>query len=196
MLRTLLALLLLATPVLAQRPPAPPEDRLLRPGGREGYVVDASNGCWAWMSGMRPETTDLSYTWTGTCPEGRAEGTGRSTLTWRERGVEKQMIHEGTLRAGKAVGRGTLAHMEDGEAVVLESGEFADDMLVNGRIEVPRAGLVYEGQVLRGQPNGTGRITVRGRVFEGEWRLGCLQVGPEIWLAFGRPAESCRAQDL
>ena len=194
--RILFAFLLLALPALAQRPPAPPEGQLLRPGAREGYVVDPSNGCWAWMSGMRPETTDLRYTWTGRCPEGRAEGPGRSTLTWREGAMERQMIHEGTLERGKAVGRGTLAHMEDGEATVLESGEFADDMLVQGRIEVPRSGLVYEGAVTRGQPNGRGRLVVQGRAFEGEWRLGCLQVGPDLWLAFGRPAESCRTQDL
>jgi hypothetical protein len=196
MLRILFACLLIALPALAQRPPAPPEGQLLRPGVREGYAVDPANGCWAWMSGMPANISELRYTWTGRCPEGRADGPGRSTLTWRENGVERQMIHEGTLERGKAVGRGTLAHMEDGEAVVLESGEFADDMLVQGRIEVPRAGLVYEGAVTRGQPNGRGRMTVQGRVFEGEWRLGCLEVATDTWIAYGRPAESCRTQNL
>lgn len=196
MLRQLpLLLLLLALPALAERPPAPPEDQTLRPGGRQGFVVDPENGCWAWMSGMSPAATDFAYRWTGTCPRGAAEGTGRSSFTWREGGKERAMVHEGTLRDGKATGRGTLAHLEDGEAVVLESGEFAEDLFVSGRIEVPRSGLVYEGNVLRGRPHGRGRLTFQGRVLEGDWQLGCLQVGAGAWVAFGRPAEGCGAEE-
>ncbi|MGG5810794.1 hypothetical protein [Falsiroseomonas sp. CW058] len=187
-------LLLLAGPALAQPPPAPPGDRLLRPGGREGYVVDPSNGCWAWMSGFPREATDFAYRWTGACPEGGAEGPGRSSFAWREGGTRHEMVHEGTLRAGKAVGRGTLLNLEDDEVRVVETGDFVDDMLVSGRVEVPRLGIVYEGGVLRGRPHGHGRLTVGGRSFEGEWQLGCLGLPGGRWIGFGRPAESCEQQ--
>lgn len=190
----ILALLAAGLPALAQRPPAPPEEQLLRPGGREGYAVDQSNGCWAWMSGFPPGAQDFTFQWSGICPNGRAEGPGRSVLTWREAGIERQMIHEGTLRDGKTTGPGTLAHLENGEAVVLESGTFENDLLVSGRIEIPATGLVYEGAVRRGRPHGRGRMTFEGQSFEGVWNLGCLQLPGDRWIAFGRPAASCREQ--
>lgn len=188
-------MLCIALPALAQRAPAPPEGQHLRPGMREGFAVDDRNGCWAWMSGMPRTATEFSLRWTGTCPNGPAEGPGRSTFTWREGGTERQMVHEGTMQAGKAVGRGSLAHIDDGEPVVLETGDFADDMLVRGRIEVPRHGLVYEGEVRRGRPHGRGRLTLDGRQVEGEWQEGCLALPGGVWVAFGRSAESCRTEE-
>jgi hypothetical protein len=189
-----LALLLFAAPAFAQRPPAPPEAERLVPGQRDGFIVDATKGCWLWMGGMPARAEEMAVTWTGTCPQGPAEGEGRSVLSWREGREERQMIYEGPLRRGKAQGRGRLAHFRDGEPEVLEAGDYADDYLVSGRIEVPAVGLVYEGAVQRGRPNGRGRLTLQGRVFEGEWQQGCLAVAPGVWIAFGRSAESCETE--
>lgn len=190
-----LALLLAAAPALAQRPPLPPEAERIVPGQRDGFVVDEEKGCWLWMGGMPAGTEEMKVRWSGACPEGPAEGEGRTVLTWREGRQERELIYEGPLRRGKAVGRGRLAHMVDGEPVMLEAGEYEDDHLVNGRMELPGPGLVYEGAVLRGRPNGRGRLTVRGRSFEGNWEAGCLAVAPGVWIAFGRSAESCRTQE-
>ncbi|MGG5820648.1 hypothetical protein [Falsiroseomonas sp. HW251] len=187
-----LALLAFATPAFAQRPPAPPEAQTLGPGRSEGFVVDAEKGCWLWMSGFGADVSELAVRWSGTCPNGPAEGQGRSVLTWRERGEPREMVFDGMLRGGKAQGRGRLANFRDGEPIALEEGEYVDDYLVQGRIELPGAGLVYEGSVQRGRPNGKGRLTLRGQTIEGEWVQGCLQLRGGAWLAFGRSAESCQ----
>lgn len=193
--RLLIPLLLLALPALAQTPPAPPEDQRLAPGQRNGYLMDARNGCWVWTGGMPAGAAELGVRWSGACPEGPAEGQGRAITSWREAGRLREMIFEGRLRGGKAEGPGTLAHMEDGEAVVLESGEYREDYLVSGRIEIPGPGLVYEGGVQRGQPHGQGRLTVRGRQFDGLWQNGCLELKGGDWVAFTRPAASCRTRE-
>jgi hypothetical protein len=185
-------LLGLAGTAAAQRPPAPPEAQTLGPGRTEGFIVDREKGCWLWMSGMPAESQDMVVTWTGACPTGPADGEGRSVLTWRERGEPREMVFDGTLRGGKAQGRGRLAHFRDGEPLVLESGDYVDDHLVQGRIELPLPGVVYEGGVLRGRPNGPGRLTAQGRSFEGTWAQGCLQLPGGAWLAFNRSVESCR----
>jgi hypothetical protein len=188
----MLPLLLLAIPAMAQTPPAPPEAQRLVPGRQDGYLVDAQKGCWVWTGGMRAEDTELTVRWSGNCPQGPAEGAGRAVTSWRQRGQLREMVFEGTLRGGKAEGHGALAHLEDGDPVVLESGEYREDYLVSGRIEIPGPGLVYEGGVRRGQPQGEGRLTLQGRRFEGQWQNGCLQLPDGNWISFTRPPESCR----
>jgi hypothetical protein len=190
-----IALMLLTAPAAAQRAPAPPEQERLVFGSRDGFLVDDERGCWLWMGGMPAGVTELRLRWSGPCPDGPAEGEGRTTMSWREGAREREMIYEGPLRRGKAVGRGRLAHFVDGEPVMLEAGEYENDYLVSGRIEVPGPGLVYEGAVLRGQPHGQGRLTFRGRSFEGNWERGCLALPGGAHVAFGRPAESCRTQE-
>ncbi len=196
MRHTLLALTLtaaLAMPALAQTPPAPPEAERMIAGQRDGYLVDSQNGCWVWTGGISRSSTDLAVRWSGSCPEGPATGRGRAITSWREAGQLREMVFEGTLQRGKAEGYGTLAHLEDGEAVVLESGEYRNDYLVQGRLEIPRNNLVYEGGLMRGQPHGEGQLTVQGRQFRGTWQNGCLEVSPGDYLAFTRPADSCAA---
>jgi hypothetical protein len=103
------------------------------------------------------------------------------------------MIYQGALRAGKAEGRGALDVTEDGELVSREVGTYHDDRLVQGRLELPRANLVFEGSWHLGQPHGPGELRVGGEVIQGNWENGCLQ-RKDSWVSFTRPAEQCEGQ--
>jgi hypothetical protein len=178
----------------ANQVPPPPEEERVVPGQRSGFVWDGAGGCWVWGGGFRRGTEGLTAHWTGDCPDGPAEGEGRSVISWREGGRENQMVHTGRLRRGKAEGPGRLEHRPSGELVVVEEGEFRDDNLVQGRVEFLREGLVYEGAMRRGQPDGPGRLTIRGReVFDGVWENGCLRA-KDGWVSFTRPAAACEGQ--
>ncbi|MBK1661180.1 hypothetical protein [Paracraurococcus ruber] len=183
------ALLPLLALLLAALGP-PPEDQRAIPGQRSGFVADGAGGCWIWVGGLPAAAEGVAGSWTGTCPEGPAEGEGRAVTTWRAAGRERQMVYEGRLRAGKAEGQGRLSHYEEGRLTVREEGEYRDDYLVGGRFEIPAAGLVYEGGWFRDGPHGQGRLQVEGRSFEGRWELGCLKAG-DLWIAFTRPPKSC-----
>jgi hypothetical protein len=191
----ILLLLLLAFPALAQSVPRPPDSELLRPGRRDGFVVDAERGCWLWVSGMPDGAAGLSARWSGPCPNGPAEGTGRSVFTWQEGGQERAMIYDGALRGGKSEGRGALANLRNGEPTVVESGDYADDHLVQGRVELSGQAVVYEGALREGRPHGRGALRTRRGAFEGEWQMGCLALPGGAFVAFMRNAEGCRSQE-
>lgn len=173
-----------------RRAPPPPEAERIIPGQRSGFVWDGAGGCWVWAGGLKRGVEGLTARWTGACPDGPAEGRGSSAITWREDGRERQMLHEGMLRRGKAEGPGRLTHLDNGEVVAVEEGEFADDYLARGRLEVPRSDILFEGGFRRGQPHGPGRLTTRGQVFEGQWENGCL-LTKAGWISFTRPADDC-----
>ncbi|MBX9700874.1 MAG: hypothetical protein K2X74_15660, partial [Acetobacteraceae bacterium] len=161
------------------------------PGGRSGFADDGSGtGCWIWMGGIPRGATEIRARWSGACPEGPAEGTGRSEMTWREGGTPRAMVYEGTLVRGKAEGQGVLTHLEDGRTVVIERGEYRNDHFVQGRIEFLRNRIIYEGGWAPGGPHGRGRLETPGGVFDGVWERGCLRT-KEGWLSFTRPAAEC-----
>ncbi len=195
----LAASLPISLPAAAQRPgalpPGPPEAERLTQGGRQGFVVDPANGCWLWLSGLPPEVENVAVSWTGPCPQGPAEGEGRATFTWREGSRSREMIYDGEVQHGRSVGRGRQAHMLDGEPILLQQGRYVDDYLAEGRMELLREGIIYEGRFAGTRPDGPGKLTLRGRSFEGTWRQGCLEVAPGAWIALGRPPESCVTQD-
>lgn len=168
----------------------PPEAERAIPGQRSGFVSDGAGGCWLWVGGLPASAEDVAGSWTGTCPDGPAEGEGRAVTTWREGGRERQMVYEGTLRRGKAEGPGRLSHYDGGQLRVQEEGQYRDDYFTGGRFTIPGTGLVYEGGWFRDGPHGQGRLMVDGKVFEGRWELGCLNVG-KLWIAFTRPPKSC-----
>ncbi|MCO6417760.1 hypothetical protein JYK14_16555 [Siccirubricoccus sp. KC 17139] len=185
--------LLLVAALLAAFADPPPEERVV-PGGRSGWATDGAGGCWLWVGGLPGGASDIRASWSGPCPSGPAEGTGRSLITWRVGGQDRSMAYEGPLVHGKAEGRGKLNHYEGGELTVVEEGEYRNDHLVEGRLEIQRQGLTYEGRMRAGHPHGQGRLTLRGQVFEGEWENGCLPFRG-AWVAFTRPAASCQGQD-
>ena len=185
--------LLTATLALTLAASPPPEAERAVPGGQGGWATDGAGGCWVYVSGIPAGATDLAATWSGNCPEGPAEGAGQSVMRWHVGGGERSMTYEGTLRRGKAEGPGRLTHREGREVVVVEDGEYRDDQLVQGRLEVLRSGLVYEGGFQRGQPHGQGQVRVDGRTYSGEWIVGCLDT-KEGWLSFTRPASECEGR--
>lgn len=176
--------------LLAAAAGPPPEDQRLVPGGRAGFVTDGAGGCWIWVGGIPAGAEALTAGWSGPCPEGPAEGEGRSDTRWRAAGRDRQMLFEGTLRAGKAEGPGRLTHLDNGQPIATEEGQFRNDHFVGGRMTVPATGLVYEGGWRATGPQGQGRATIRGQVFEGEWENGCLRL-PQGWMSFTRPAADC-----
>lgn len=184
--RTAAALALL----LAAAAGPPPEDQRMVPGRRAGFVADGAGGCWVWVGGIPGSAGPATARWTGACPDGPAEGGGRSDIAWTDAGRDRRMVFEGSLRRGKAEGPGRLTHFDDGRAVIVEEGEYRNDHFVGGRFAMPVLGLVYEGGWRSGQPQGQGRVSVGGRVLEGTWEEGCLRL-PEGWVSFTRPAREC-----
>lgn len=172
----------------------PPEAERMVPGGRGGFVSDGADGCWLWASGIRAGATGLTASWTGTCPDGPAEGQGRAVVHWQEEGIERSMIYDGTLVRGKNEGQGRLAITSGKDTRVVQEGTFHNDHFVSGRVEIPAAGIVYEGGWSLAHPNGRGRLMIRGRVIEGDWSNGCLRMG-RGWFAFTRPARECEGAD-
>ncbi|MBR0682276.1 hypothetical protein GXW74_17425 [Roseomonas eburnea] len=172
----------------------PPEAERLVPGGQGGFVSDGAGGCWLWASGIRAGAEGLTASWTGPCPDGPAEGEGRGEVRWREDGGERAMIYEGAMRRGRNEGEGRLTITAGKEIRVVQQGIFRDDLFVSGRVELPRAGIVYEGGWSRSHPQGRGRLVLNGRVIEGDWAQGCLRV-PQGWFSFTRPARECEGAD-
>ena len=170
----------------------PPEAQRMVPGERDGYVTDGKGGCWIWMGGMPSRAEDVTTAWSGPCPAGPAEGEGTSIMRWHEAGHDREMVFEGSLLRGKAEGQGKLVHRRDGQVIQTEQGSYEDDRFIAGRVEIPSAGLVYEGEWRLNDPHGQGRLSVRGQVFQGIWDQGCLRVG-NAWIAFTRPPASCDA---
>lgn len=186
-MRMTAALLALA---LAGAAGPPPEGELMVPGRRAGFVIAGPNGCWVWIGGLRAGAEAITASWDGACPDGPAEGSGRAEVRWRDAGRDRGMIYEGPLRRGKSEGQGRLTMLDGGRVTAIQQGEFRDDRFAHGRVEVPSAGLVYEGGWWLSHPHGRGTATLGGRVFEGDWINGCLQM-PQGWVAFTRPAQEC-----
>ncbi len=172
----------------------PPEAERIVPGERAGFVTDGAGGCWLWAGGIRAGAQDLTANWSGACPDGPAEGQGRGEIRWREGGVLRAMIFEGTLRGGKSEGKGRLTITAGKDVVAVQDGQFRNDLFVSGRVELPGAGIVYEGGWARAHPEGHGRLIVNGRIIEGRWRNGCLRTRGG-WVAFTRPAQECEGTD-
>ena len=172
----------------------PPEAERMVPGGRAGWVADPASGCWLWAGGIEAEATDVVATWTGACPDGPAEGQGRAVVSWTSRGATRRMDYQGAVRQGRNEGHGRLVITEDDAVISEEAGLFHDDRLVEGRLVLPRLGLDYAGRLRAGHPHGPGRLSLGGRVFEGDWANGCLPQG-DGWVAFTRSAQTCAGQD-
>jgi hypothetical protein len=172
----------------------PPATERVVPGGRAGWATDGAGGCWLWVGGIEAGASDVTARWSGPCPDGPAEGTARSEIRWRVGGQDRGMIYEGPLVNGKAEGHGKLSTTEAGQVIAVEEGFYHDDHLVEGRLEMPRLDLIFEGRMRIGQPHGRGKLILRGQVFEGDWQNGCLEVNGRF-IAFTRPVASCEGQN-
>lgn len=194
-MRWLLALVLLAGPVRAETPPAPPMAERLLPGERDGFVTDAARGCWLWLGGLSDLAADVEARWSGACPDGPAEGAGRALFLWREGRAVRGMVYVGVMKGGRPDGRGALAYLRNGEPTMTEAGDYTKDGLVRGRVEVLVQGLVYEGALSDGVPHGPGMLRSAGGSVAGIWASGCLPLPGGAWAAFLRPEEGCAAAE-
>lgn len=194
-MRWLISLLpLLAGPAQAEMPPAPAAAERLIPGERDGFVTDPTRGCWLWVGGLSDLAAGIEARWNGACPDGPAEGNGRAAILWREGRAVRGMIYDGEVRGGRLEGRGTLAHLRNGEPTIVEAGDYAGDVLRHGRVEVLVQQLIYEGALRNGVPHGPGALRGPRGSFRGTWTDGCLFLPGGSWVAFLRPEDGCASE--
>ena|ERR1700722_15492291 len=132
------------------------------------WTTDANTKCRIWNMAPAPNET---VTWTGTCDNGVAQGTG--ILQWFEGGRLGDRF-EGALRDGKPMGHGVVTSI-DGTRY---DGDFRDGtMNGHGNLTLPN-GDHYDGDWRNGKPNGVGRfVSLINGTFDGNWHDGCFSNG-------------------
>jgi len=129
------------------------------------WIADGKSGCRVWNPNP---TAQESATWSGSCKDGLAEGTG--VVQWFRGGLPFER-DEGQWQAGRQVGVG-LQIWPTGRY----EGEVRDGMPHgHGRLFVGDAR--YEGEFTAGKPNGAGTLRNARGVFEGIWKGGCFRDG-------------------
>jgi len=129
------------------------------------WIADGKSGCRVWNPNP---TAQESATWSGSCKDGLAEGTG--VVQWFRGGLPFER-DEGRWQAGRQVGVG-LQIWPTGRY----EGEVRDGMPHgHGRLIVGDAR--YEGEFTAGKPNGAGTLRNAKGVFEGIWKGGCFRDG-------------------
>jgi len=174
----LLAILLVAGPVLAQAP------------NPDSWIEDGKTGCKIRNPAPQPRE---SVTWSGACPNGIAEGTG--VLQWFDddrptdryegemrdgwengRGIATSNViadrYEGDWRDGWRHGQGIYS-FDNGDRY---EGEWFEGMRTGRGTMVWADSSRYEGQWLDSKPNGQGTYTDTGdAVYAGTWSSGCFR---------------------
>jgi hypothetical protein len=146
------------------------------------WSTDANTGCKIWNMAPQPNET---VTWTGSCSDGMAQGTG--VLQWFESGRLGDRF-EGSIRDGKPTGHGVVASA-DGTRY---DGDFGDGtMNGHGELTLPN-GDHYDGEWRNGRPNGVGRfVSAINGTYDGVWRDGCFKDGKKR-VAVAVAASACR----
>jgi hypothetical protein len=154
----------------ASHPPAPPAKQIATKG-RPGWTVDALHGCWIWN---RKPVLENFITWSGACaPDGPAIGPG--LLDW---GDER---FYGEMKDGRKFGKGLLIDEWGGHA----RGTWKNGLIDGQVVYVWDDGSHYEGPFAGGYPNGHGIFTDKGKIYEGEWKNGCLVDKRLDWSIYG-----------
>lgn len=142
------------------------------------WVADTKSGCQVWDPNPQLEE---SVSWSGSCPQGHAEG--RGTAQW-SKGAVTYETDEGEWRDGRQINNGKQSW-----ATGRYEGELADGE-PNGRGVLVVQKLRYEGEFHNGKPNGFGELTAGNQIVRGTWKDGCLQ-GPRR-ASIGIPLSTCR----
>lgn len=142
------------------------------------WIADAKSGCRVWDPNPQ---LDETVAWSGSCPNGHADGTG--TVKWlKGNGVIE--TDEGKWRDGRQAGKG-VQNWPMGRY----QGDIADG-LPNGEGILTFQKYRYEGQFRDGKPNGTGTLTAGNQTVQGTWKDGCLQGQRKA--SIGIPLSDCR----
>ncbi len=189
MMRHFLLLLHLA-PALAALPAAAPTFAQAPPP--ESWIQDAKTGCRIRNPAPQPRE---AVAWSGTCPDGIAEGSG--VLQWFDddrptdryegelrdgwengRGIATSTViadrYEGDWRDGWRHGRGVY-DFANGDR---HEGDWFEGLRTGQGTMVWADGARYEGEWLDGKPNGQGVYTdAADAVFPGPWSRGCFRDG-------------------
>lgn len=175
-----LAALPATAPAFAQAPPP------------EGWIQDAKTGCRIRNPAPQPRE---SVTWSGTCPNGIAEGSG--VLQWfdDDRPTDR---YEGEMRDGWENGRGiatstVIADRYEGEwrdgwrhgrgiydfaSGDRYEGDWFEGLRTGQGTMVWADGARYDGEWLDSKPNGSGvYIDAADATFSGTWSRGCFRDG-------------------
>jgi len=142
------------------------------------WIADAKSGCQLWDPNPQLEE---SVSWSGSCAQGRAEGSGVAQCSKKDVPYETD---EGEWHEGRQVNKGRQSWTTgryDGE---LTDGE------PNGHGVLTVQKLRYEGEFRNGKPNGFGTLTAENDIVRGTWKDGCLQ-GPRK-ASIGVPLSACR----
>lgn len=142
------------------------------------FVADAKTGCQIWNPNPQLEE---AVNWSGSCPQGRAEG--RGIAQWLKAGAPYE-TDEGEWRDGRQIGAGKQSWSGGRYEGELASGE------PNGRGVLVMQKLQYEGEFRNGKPNGFGELTAGTEIVRGYWKDGCFQGARKA--SIGVPLSACR----
>ena len=148
------------------------------PPARAGEWIADKSGCHVWDPNPQ---LDESVTWSGSCANGRAQGSG--TVQWSKGGIPIE-TDEGEWRDGRQAGKGTQSWSKG-----RYEGELADGE-PNGHGVLTLQKLRYEGEFRNGKPNGAGTLTAGSETLRGTWKDGCLQGQRKA--SIGIPLSACR----
>jgi TonB family protein len=123
------------------------------------WQQDTDNKCWVWV----PEAWKAHRpSWSGSCENGRASGSGTLTFVW---GLHGKIVARGVFRDGRIV-RGTVKY-ENGDEII---GEFKDGLLTGKGTIVHADGARDSGMFKDGKLNGDGvRTWPQGVRYEGRF---------------------------
>lgn len=168
-----------------------------------------NSSCLVWNPAPCPKET---ITWSGSCVNGKAEGTGLEVDRCMVNGAWEEERYEGEMKNGKQQGHGTL-HYPDGSRF---TGSFENNRRVVGALLYPGGaryeghfandafdgkgtftyadGSYYAGEFRRGFPNGYGSLHAsNGDNITGQWINGCFRQGNRI-AAVGVSKEVCESR--
>ena len=125
-----------------------------------------NNDCLLWNADPQPGER---VTWTGKCLDGKAEGQGVGTWSFRKGRKRFVVRYHGEMHAGNLHGQGTLF----GENGYRAEGEWKNGKFHGTGTMYESNGTRYEGQWRDGKQQGKGSFTApNGDRYEGRWLNG------------------------
>lgn len=121
-------------------------------------------GCSVWDDNPLPNET---VSWTGSCQDGLAHGTGIKIWRFMEDGVRKTQRYEGDMRFGKVHGRGVHVFASGNRY----EGDYRDNKRHGRGVFVWADGNKYEGDWKADRKDGRGVfVWANGELYDGEWK--------------------------